>query len=162
MHTKPAGRGGGMKWLWIVLGIAALAILAWILIQLFNAEPSGGPEEGASISNITENPQEYYGQDVTVSGEVGELIGPNAFTIGNQDEAAGGTLLVVGANELSQILEEGQELEGNEVAQVQGTVREFIVAEIEDEIGYGLDDGLFEEFEGDPAIVANAVDMTAE
>jgi hypothetical protein len=162
MHTKPAGRGGGMKWLWIVLGIAALAILAWILIQLFNAEPSGGPEEGVGISDITENPQEYYGQDVNVSGEVGELIGPNAFTIGTQDAAAGGTLLVVGAKQLPNVIEGGEELASDDVVQARGTVREFNVTEIEDEIGYGLDDGLFEEFEGEPAIVANAVDMTAE
>ncbi len=161
MQTKPADRGGGMKWLWIVLGIAALAILAWILIQLFNAEPSAGPEEGIGISDITENPQEYYGQDVNVSGEVGEILRPRAFTIGTQDEAAGGTLLVVGAREMSQILE-GQELEGNEVAQVQGTVREFNITEIEDEIGADLDDGAFEEFEGEPVIVADTVDMTAE
>lgn len=160
MQTKPAGRGGGSKWLWIALGIIALVILAIVLIQLFNAEESAGPEAGATISEISQAPDEYIGQTVTVSGEVAEVIGPQTFSIGAQDEAGGGTLLVVGAQPLAEIVAEDEEIAAEDVVGVSGTVREFDIPAIEEEIGADLDDAALAEFEGNPAIVANNVDPT--
>ncbi len=164
METKPQKAGGsGSKWLWWILGAAALVILALILWQLFAEEQSAGPEAKATVSNITDNPQEYYDSTVTVSGEVGELLGPRAFTIGTEDDVGGGTLLVIGAKQLPQIIEgEAEEIAADDVVQVSGPVQEFNIAEIEDEIGFDLEDGLFSEYEGKPVVVANTVDLTAE
>jgi len=163
METRPGGGGGAPKWIWWVAGAIGLVILAIILWQLFAEEQSAGPEAGVTVSDITDNPSEYYDSTVTVSGEVGELIGPRAFTIGTQDDLGGGTLLVVGAQQLPNIIEgEAEEIAAEDVTQVTGPVREFNLAEIEDEVGADLDDGLFAEYEGDPAVVANTVDLTAE
>lgn len=166
MATRPErGRGGkggnSSTWGWII-GAVVLAILAFVLIQLFNEEQSAGPEAGVTVSDIADNPQEYYGSTVTVSGEVGELIGPRAFTLGAEDDLGGGSLLIVGAQQLLQIMEgEADEITAQDVAQVTGPVREFNLAEVEDEIGADLDDALFAEFEGQPAVVANTTYVTA-
>ncbi len=100
MATRPKGgrgyKSGGSMWGWIV-GAIVLVTVVFVLFQLFNEERSAGPEVGVTVSDIADNPQEYYGSEVTVSGEVGELIGPRAFTIGTQDDASGGALLVIGA-----------------------------------------------------------------
>ncbi len=164
METKPQkGDGGRPNWLWWIAGIAALVILALILWQLFAEEQSAGPEAGVTISDITDNPQEYYDSTVTVSGQVGELIGPRAFTIGTEDSVGGGTLLVIGAKQLPEIIEgDAEEIAADDVVQVSGPVQEFNIAEIEDELGFDLEDGLFSEYEGDPVVVANTVDLTAE
>lgn len=160
---KGGGKGGSSSvWGWII-GAVLLAILAFVLIQVFNEEQSAAPEAAVTVSDIADNPQEYYGSTVTVSGEVGELIGPRAFTIGAEDDLGGGSLLVVGAQQLPQIMEgEADEITAQDVAQVTGPVREFNLTEVENEIGAELDDALFAEFEGEPAVVANTVDVTAE
>jgi hypothetical protein len=163
METRPQKGGGGLNWLWWIAGAIALVILAVILWQLFAEEQSAGPEAAVTVSNITDNPQEYYGSTVTVSGQIGELIGPRAFTIGTEDDVGGGTLLVVGAKQLPEIIEgEAEEVATGDVVQVSGPVQEFNIAEIEDEFGFDLEDGLFSEYEGDPVVVANTVDLTAE
>jgi hypothetical protein len=41
--------------------------------------------------------------------------------------------------------------------QVMGTVREFELPAIEEEVGFDLDDEAFEDFEGRPAIVAQSI-----
>lgn len=164
METKPKrGDGGRPNWLLWIAGIAALVILPLILWQLFAEEQSAGPEAKATVSDITDNPQEYYDSNVTVSGGVGELVGPRAFTIGTEDDVGGGTLLVVGAKQLPEVIEgDAEEIAADDVVQVSGPAQEFNIAEIEDEFGFDLEDGLFSEYEGKPVVVANTVDLTAE
>ncbi len=172
MVTRPkqasrskGGGGGGSVW-GLIVGATILVVVVVagiVLFQLFNEEPSAGPEVAAEISDITDDPYEYYGSTVTVSGEVGEIIDPRAFTIGTQDELVGGNLLVVGAQELPQIIEgDANEISAQDVAQVTGPVREFDITEIEEEIGANLEPRLFSEFEGGPVVVADKVDLTPE
>lgn len=106
MRTKPADRADGSIWIWILWGTIILAILAILLIDLFNEGESAGPEADIIVSHITDDPQEYYGSNVTVSGEIQELVGPRAFAIVAQDDLGGGTLLVVGGQRLPQMIEE--------------------------------------------------------
>lgn len=49
---------------------------------------SEGPASGVVVSDITDNPSEYFGSTVTISGEVNDLAGPQAFTIGGEDFSA--------------------------------------------------------------------------
>ncbi len=163
METRPKKEGGVPSWIWWIAGAIALVILAVILWQLFAEEQSAGPEAQVTVSDITDNPQEYYNSNVTVSGQVGELVGPRAFTIGTEDDVGGGTLLVVGAQQLPEIIEgEAEEIAADDVVQVSGPVQEFNIAEVEDEIGFDLQDGLFSDFEGRPVVVANTVDLQPE
>lgn len=90
------------------------------------------------------------GETVTVNGEVSEVIGPNAFTVGGE-EIGENPILVVGAQVPA--LEEGAEV------QVAGTVVEFQVLGYEEDLDLDLVDNEFEDFDGDPAIQATSVTM---
>jgi hypothetical protein len=86
---------------------------------------------------------------VTVSANVEEVISPNAFTIAGGDVEA---LLIVGTNEMNNLQEGG-------LVEVTGTVRQFSVAEAEEFVGSDLDDGLYTEFEQEPYIQAQQVEV---
>ena len=46
---------------------------------------SAGPNVAVSISDITADPSEYYGERVTVSGLVTDELDSNSFAIGGDD-----------------------------------------------------------------------------
>ncbi len=141
---------------------------------------SVGQAAGASVAEIDENPSAFYGAQVTVSGLVIQLEGHNAFAIrdnsfagdnafanGGKEFVDNGSLLIVGTQPLSQMVEgsaqeEGGPVEQQDFVQVTGTVRplnENIGNYIS---GYELDDQILEQFEGDPVVVASSVDMTPQ
>ncbi len=103
----------------------------------------------ATVSNINEDPESYYGQEVSVIGDVVELESTYAFELDDPALLGGDTILVVGGEELT--VTEG------ETVQVTGTVRQFNLTEIESETGFELEDELFTDFEGRPVIVASSV-----
>ena len=115
-------------------------------------------EEGnVTVAEIASNVAAFDGQKVTVRQEVEEVLGPNAFTLDEDALLAGGIdndLLVVSAQENLPFI--NQEL-GDAMVQVQGMVREFDLAAFEQELGYDLDDNLFTDWAGRPAIVAQQI-----
>ncbi len=99
---------------------------------------------------IVENPEPFVGQRVTVSSEVEEVISTSAFTL-DSPTAIGNRLLVIRITPGEVTVIEGVPV------QVTGTVREFELPAIEEEVGVALDDEAFTEFEGRPAIVAQSI-----
>lgn len=127
---------------------------------------SQGQARAASVADILDNPSEFYGNTATVSGLVTEVVGPNAVVIGGNELVNEG-LLVVGAQQLDQIVEglpEGEafDIQQQDLVQATGNVREFNLQEVEQEVGYELDPAVFEEFEGRPAVVASSFVMTPQ
>lgn len=126
---------------------------------------SAGGAQGVSVATIIDNPSEFYGQQVTVSGLVTEVIGPNAFAIGGNEFVGGESLLIVGAQELPQIVEgtpEGEEIQAQDLVQVTGTLRPAEQQEITDEVGYELGNQVFEVFGGEAAVVASQIVVTPQ
>lgn len=74
---------------------------------------------------ITQNPDRFYNQRLAVEGEVEEILGPNAFTLDEDELVGGGDLLVLTVAAPAQVL--GDEDEGV----VTGEVRPFVLAEVE-------------------------------
>ncbi|PLS84824.1 MAG: hypothetical protein CYG60_15930 [Actinobacteria bacterium] len=110
---------------------------------------------------MTDNPDEFYGKNVTLSGLVSEVVGPNAVAIGGDELIGGDPVLVVGARQLDQIAEglpEGEpfEVQQQDLVQATGTLREFDIAEVEQDIGYDLDDNVFGDWEGEPVVIAES------
>jgi hypothetical protein len=103
---------------------------------------AGGARVGATVGEIVERPESYFGQLVTVDGEVTELVGRGSFVLDDE-------LLVVPvpAARLGG-LDEGDGVE------VTGGVQRFDVAVFEGMIGADLADDEFGEWEGEPAVVA--------
>ena len=112
------------------------------------------PNAGVTLSDIADDPQAYFGQTVTVSGEIDEVLGMNAFVIGADD--LDDDLLIVSADPIP--VAEGRMdtapfAEGDEV-RATGIVEAFRVADLEAKYGFDLDDGLFGGYDGLPVLVA--------
>jgi hypothetical protein len=99
------------------------------------------------------DPQTYVGQTVTPSGEVERVIGTQGFRF-DPDERFDQEVLVLtrGPVQLgAEGIEDGQKL------RVTGTVRAFVVAEIERDLGWELDPEIEAEFSSKPVIIADTV-----
>lgn len=116
--------------------------------------PAGTDDETA-VEEAEEADTLIEGETVMISGEVEAVYGPHAFRILGE-EATEGTL-VVGADTV-----EAHQIAEGDVAQITGTVTEFIIADVEDELGIDLDDDVFLEFEEELAVVADSVDVVPD
>lgn len=108
------------------------------------------PEPG----EITEDPNQYYGKSLAVTGEVENIVGPNAFTL-DEDELLGASdLLVLVATP------KGTINDGEKVA-VSGVLRQFVVADIERDYDLTWDLKLQRKLEAEysnkPVLIANSV-----
>lgn len=123
--------------------------------QAMSGEETGKtrPVERVTVEELTTNPRGFYGESVTVSGEVVEAVEPGAFRI----EGDGAQLLVVGIQQLSTTTEGGAK-EVNEGDQIRATgeLRQFKMEEIRQVSDRGIDDEYFGDFEGDPALLASS------
>jgi hypothetical protein len=111
-------------------------------------EQPGVGEEGAGGA-AQESLEGQFGQQVQLTGEVAEIIPPNAFTLGG-DAIGENPVLVVGAD-----VPAG--LAAGDRVQVSGTVKQFQVPGYEADLDLDLVDQEFEDFDGDPAIQADSV-----
>lgn len=87
------------------------------------------------------------GETVTLQVEVTEVVGPNSFTVGEDD-----TLVVAAA--MADALEEGAEV------QVTGTVRSFVLTDVETDLGIDFDEDeetVVIEYEQELIVVADDV-----
>ncbi len=155
-------RTGGSGWIWILGAIALVAIALFLLIPLFNNNDSAGLDQGATISEIVQAPNNYTGKTVTVSGAVNDVLGARAFTLGGDELYGDAQLLVVSRNMVQ--APEGRSAEealaSRDVVQVTGPVRLFNLADVEKELGADLDDAAFAPYAGRPAVIAQSVDLT--
>ncbi|MBE9167157.1 hypothetical protein IQ238_06295 [Pleurocapsales cyanobacterium LEGE 06147] len=78
------------------------------------------PEPG----EITENPSQYYGETLAVTGEVAQVYGNNTFSLDDDELLGGNDLLVVETNP-SGVVKEGATVAAT------GELRSFVVAELE-------------------------------
>lgn len=140
-------------------------LLSALLISACGGE-SAGPERGADIEDIQqqdqteafnerrffENPDDFVGQQATVSGKVTEVLRPRAFRLSGED---------VGAKPLLVVSPQQTNVETGQVVRVEGTVRRFDIPEwireFGQDLGFDLNDPVFQEFVGRPAIVAQSV-----
>lgn len=96
----------------------------------------------------------YFGEEVTLSAAVGEVLGTHSFTIRNLDEATVEPLLVISADPLPELTP------GDEYF-VNGSVYEYLdVAAVEDELGITLEESVAEDWENDPYLLAESVQTT--
>ncbi|MDN5750955.1 MAG: hypothetical protein L0H64_21015 [Pseudonocardia sp.] len=150
-------------------GRAALVGVAAASTLLLSAcGDTAGSEAGADVADIQQEPTEdigvfdqpdfadpasFVGQTVTVSAEVNDLISTQAFTIAGTLQTGADELLIVSADAGIPITEDS-------AVEVTGTVMErFDVAGVEEFVGGDLDDGLFEDFTGEPYIQAESIEL---
>lgn len=109
---------------------------------------SPDPEE------VTEEPEQYYGESIAISGEIGELLSANTFQLEEEGWFAGDEVLVIGAS-IPTTLSEAEEVV------VTGTLRPFVASEFEEEYDLTWDLDLQEQLEAEytekPVMVADEV-----
>lgn len=111
------------------------------------------PEPG----EITKNPSRYYGKTIAVPAEVEAIVGPNAFTL-DEDELIGGSdLLVLVANPQQKQLS----IKDNQDVVATGVLRSFVVADIERDYDLTWDLNLQRKLEAEyskkPVLIADSV-----
>lgn len=174
MRTGARAVEGGGHWLrsWSGIGAMFLILAAALLLagcgedQSEQTTPeeegeSAGPNVAVSISDITDNPSEYYGTRVTVSGLVTDELDANSFSIGGDDFFGDQALPVVSAEPLDQVVQDSEVLDESDgdLVQVTGTIRDF--NDIDDgEIVSDLGSDVFSAFEGQAALVADSAVVT--
>lgn len=163
------------------------AALATTVVLAGCQDDSAGPEEDASVEDVAEaDPDEeedvaeedvteeaaeeeagtdLLGQDVTVSGEITEVVADGAFWLGGEYDVfgEGGAPVVSASGDFTDMgIEDPQGLvDADTIVQVQGTVQEFVLVDLEDEWGIDLEDSAYEELEGEAVIVADQVQTLA-
>ncbi len=115
--------------------------------------------DAITLSDIANNPEQYIGQMVTIRAPLGEVLGPRAFTLSDPALVSFDSLLVVGVDNTT-IPTEGA-VEDAEV-EVTGTVREFHVMALEQELAYEFPDPVLGAYSDETAIVAESVRILPE
>jgi len=150
-----------------MLGVALAAAMA--LSPLSGLGLAAAQESDATsgsrvtIDEITDNPTAFYGQSVTVTGPVEEILGPRSFTISDADPLMSEDLPVVSSRALmsgASGQHTASDYDGREV-QVTGTVHQFNLAAFEDQLGVDLVDSAWTDWAGQPAIVATSITPTS-
>ncbi|MEZ4522975.1 MAG: hypothetical protein R3A46_15260 [Thermomicrobiales bacterium] len=136
-----------------IFGLVLSLILAGSLVAIAPAATAQGSEDSTTPGDILDSPDDYYDQDVTIqNATVGDSISGQAFTLSrNGDE-----LLVVGNRD-----DIPNDISADSTVTIEGTVREFTDdADFVDDLGITADQRAFRDFEGDPVVYADSVEMT--
>lgn len=142
--------------------VPLVALLLLACAGFLGACQAEEPNTGVTIDDIVDNPQDYVGQTVTVSGEIGRVYGPNAFTLGSDAALGEGILVIIPSTaNVTGLRTDGTLYYEEDVIQVTGTVREQSIAEVEQELGLDFDPQLDVDYEGtQPMIVAETGALT--
>jgi hypothetical protein len=120
-------------------------------------------EQGVAVGlpAILENPQRYYGQKMTLSGAVGQVIEPRAFVMVDRQRLQGGPLSEVELADRGVLVVHTDGSTPN-VAEPQnvrttGTLQRFVIAAFEQQQGVNLDEELYGEYEDRPVLLVTRV-----
>ena len=119
-----------------------------------DAAPAANREGELRVADIVGDPERYFGQTVTLRGEVQEVHSPMSFTLDEDAPLRGGI-----DNELLVFSRKADSLEPieddwmNNSVRVTGTVGRMTVVEIEREVGWDLNPELEAEVERSRAII---------
>lgn len=86
--TPDSERGGGSGLTMpIAIGVGAFLLLAGLLLGFLlwrEDEEVFSPQEETTVGAISQDPQAWMGERVIVSGEVNEILTPNAYILGGE------------------------------------------------------------------------------
>ena len=123
-------------------------------------------EQGAAVGlpAVLENPQRYYGQKLTLSGAVGQVIEPRAFVMVDRQALQGGPLSAVElADRGVLVVHTGGSVPNVAEPQnvrVTGLLQRFDISAFEQQQGINLDDELYTQYEDGPALLAAEIRPT--
>jgi steroid delta-isomerase-like uncharacterized protein len=106
-----------------------------------------------SLDAVLDDPARFYGQTVTVEGNLTEFLNERMVRVTDDDLILADSLLVLHS------LDGGLDAAVDQFARVQvtGEVQPFVLADVESEFGIDLDDAVFTGFENQPVIIADSI-----
>ncbi|MEQ8674681.1 MAG: hypothetical protein RLP44_10165 [Aggregatilineales bacterium] len=123
-------------------------------------------DETVSLDAITDDPEVYYGQMITVEDEIVEALAPRIFVMERSQLLQSDRLLVVYNTDSIEGFDIVQIANNDLTARVTGTLEQFIVRDIHELYTPDLDFSLFEEtfadYEGNAVLIADTVTITDE
>jgi len=145
---------------WAVHGTAALALTTALLTGCETPEPQANIDDQTNVSTeeIAEDTKQYIGQVVTIRSEPLETIGTNTFTV--EDEQFFGSEPILVVNATGQVFAFPEE-DGVDI-QATGEVRNFVLADLNQEYGLNLDATIYGDYENRPAIIAQSLAIAPE
>ncbi|MCC6174991.1 MAG: hypothetical protein IT305_06775 [Chloroflexi bacterium] len=113
----------------------------------------------ASVDRITDDPATYYGREVAIIGEIGEVLGPRSFTLEDDDLLFDEQMVVVSSRPLTGSDGQAMSLDTLEDRQVivRGTIHQFNTSAFEERLGINLADEDFSDHAGQPAMIADSI-----
>ena len=156
---------------WALLGLAGelvvlIAVTAWAFPAMWEVsdavldeDQSAGPELGVTLSEVADHPDPFWGETVSVSARVDQLIGPHAMLIGNEAPIVGDLVLVVSGPPLAVLLglEDEPVLSEGEVVRVTGVVRRYEPEELAGDLAIDLPTAALADYDRSSAMVATAI-----
>lgn len=163
--SQPQHRNSMQK-RWTIKGTIASSILLTLLVAACDTTSPEAADPGVVEEPVAEEVQpnvepeevvneteQLIGQTVTVRSQPVEKISPYAFTISDEQFFGNEPIVVVNASGEPFVFPPEEDTE----VQVTGEVRQFVVAELEQELGVDFDEDLYVEFEDRPAIIAQSM-----
>lgn len=120
---------------------------------------TASPTDAPTVERIIEQPHQFIGKRVTLTGEVDTVHGPQAFELEGEGLIFDEEILVLTR---SPVRLAGDMLEDEDDVIVTGTVRMLVVADIERELGWDLDPALETQWQNKPVLVAEAISKVSE
>lgn len=144
--------------LWNIKGAITLSLMVMLLPACTTRQEAATPEAGnVTTEEVAENTNQLLGQVVTIRSEPIRKVGPNAFTVEDNEFFNNENILVVNASGQPLVLPK-DDVE----VQVTGKVAKLVVAEFEREYGLDLEPQLEAEFKDKPAIIAQSIALAPE
>lgn len=147
------------KWTPLFAGVAVILIL--LVSSIVISVNTDLPDTESGVTRILQDPNNYYGSNVNVSGDVEEIVGSRALII-DSPGAASENLLVINKNPLMPIGGSGEDdffFQENDRVNISGEVRKFNIREIEELLGIDLVDSDFAHMEGQPVVIADSINL---
>lgn len=107
-------------------------------------------DDDTAVEQAEEAPgiQLVDGEQVTIEGEVQEVLSPNSFTLGGDE-----TLVFSSEN---------FDVDDDDIVEVTGTVQPFVIADVEQDFDLDFDDDLFVDYENELSVSADSVSIVEE
>ncbi|HWC12974.1 MAG TPA: hypothetical protein VG929_00075 [Actinomycetota bacterium] len=139
--------------------LVGAVVFALALGACGDADPDVAVENDTAVEDASEtatffsDPAPLVGERVTVHAVVDEVVDPNGFRMVAEDPSGDSFLVIHDGRE---------ELSAGDFVIVAGTVSEFDVAVVENEMGLDLDQESYELYEGEYGIQAETIETKVE
>lgn len=141
------------------------AMMGLILPLALGACAGNQEETGrATVDEVTDQPDNYIGRTVTVSGEIEDVQQDRrVFTVEDHDWIFPENLLVVTQRPIADLMPgtTADALSEDKKVRVTGTIQRLVTAEMEREFDLDLERDFEVEFQEQPILVANSIELTS-